>query len=275
MSEALLPSDAGPATRAYAAMWDSFGRYGSFIGTIKHIGITIIPDDWVPWFIWDYGLEDVVPYVRDYRRVLAEGPEWQRTRGTDRGIEIGIGWVESAGVVDAPDGRHNWWEFQVGFTVPPSDLAQIQQLAGIIKLSSAAEDELFRMFSPGRDVRPVRMDQHRYDDGLMDDYSGEVLWPDGPQISFGWAGDIEADFGSDVVGADKIIVSTEIDRLDGYRMDIDLFEGRAPALTEHAVDIEQNMEAAAFARDVWPSRWPRSWAEAVHPTATSSPWETT
>ena len=183
--------NAHPVEYAYAWIWDSWTEYGALIGTIKHYGITVVPDDWVPWFIWDLGLEDVVPYIRDYRTVLAAGPAWPRTRGTPDGIATGISFVQSSGVVAASDQRHNWWEFQVAFAEPASDLDQIQQLDGIIRLSKAAEDELFRMYSPGYDFRPVRMDMHRADDGLMDGYSGEPLWEDGPLIAFGWSGSYE------------------------------------------------------------------------------------
>lgn len=185
MSKALLPAGAGLFTQAIADMWDAHGRYAHHIDKIKHIGVTYTPLDWVPWLIWDYGLEEVVPYVRDMQRVLSEGPEWQRARGTDRAFEIAFTWLNSEGYIDQPDGRHQWWEYQLGFTKAPDDLAQLKQLVGLSRLSQAAEGELFRIFSQDFDYRPVRMDEHRYDDGLFDGYSGERLWEGSPLISVG------------------------------------------------------------------------------------------
>lgn len=262
MSVKLLPQNAAPVTPAYAEIWDSYGRYGDLIGQIKFIGLTITPDDWVPWFIWDFGLEDAVPYVRDHRRVLAEGPEWQRTRGTPRGIQIGLGWVESSGEVAASDQRHDWWEFQVGFDLPASDLDQIAQLEGIIKLSKASEDELFRMFSTGRDHRPVRMDMHRYDDGLYDGYSGERLNDIDAIVSFGWLDAAEIIADPQPIYAEVEIEAGEIDLIEGYRYDRDAYSERPPILAEIAETWVDAVSLGPEHRAAWPSAYARgSWAK--------------
>jgi hypothetical protein len=261
MSAELLPSNAGPATVALAATWDTLGRYGGLIGTIKNYGITITPDDWVPWFIWDYGLEDVVPYVRDFRKVLAEGPAWQARRGTDAGIAIGIGWVESEGIVAPPDQRHNWWEFQVGFTTTPVDITQIAQLEGIINLSKASEDELFRMFSIGRDHRPVRMDKHRFDGGLMDGYSGEVIPGVGAKVSFGWIGNPETETANEVGYGAEIDATNTALVFGGMRLDRDRFGIRPRAIAEASDETDGTFALTDIKPAAWPSFYPTgSWA---------------
>lgn len=272
MSEALLPPDSGAATSGYARIWAIWSELGPLIGTIKSYGIAHVPDDWVPWFIWDLGLEDVVPYVRDYRRALAEGPEWQRTRGTDRGIEIGIGWVESAGKVAAPDQRHSWWEFQVGFDVPASDIEQLQQLFGIINLSKAAEDELFRMFSPGADYRPVRMDLHRMDEGLMDGYSGERLWEGGPIISMGWVGAYATSADTTSEFAMQRSDASAVFWFEGLRLDADRMGETRPATLNSVAVLALANDDYLFDDDVWPLRWPQSWEEAAEPHSASTSW---
>jgi hypothetical protein len=270
----LIPN-AQPVEYAYASIWDSWTEYGALIGTIKNYGITVVPDDWVPWFIWDLGLEDVVPYIRDYRTVLAAGPAWQRTRGTPDGIATGISFVQSSGVVAASDQRHNWWEFQVAFAEPASDLDQIQQLDGIIRLSKAAEDELFRMYSPGYDFRPVRMDMHRADDGLMDGYSGEPLWENGPLISFGWSGSNELEVEPALFSAAEVTVGDLTVVLDGMRMDMAAFGERPPAIVEADLELEETTQTESFAADSWPTAWPTSWAEAADAQLFASDWEMT
>jgi hypothetical protein len=266
--------DAHPVEYAYAWIWDSWAEYGALIGTIKNYGITVVPDDWVPWFIWDLGLEDVVPYIRDYRTVLAAGPAWQRTRGTPDGIATGISFVQSSGVVAPSDQRHNWWEFQVAFAEPASDLDQIQQLDGIIRLSKAAEDELFRMYSPGYDFRPVRMDMHRADDGLMDGYSGEALWNNGPLISFGWSGSNELPVEPALFSAAEVTVGDLTVVLDGMRMDMAAFGERPPAIVEADLELEETTQTDCFAADSWPTAWPTSWEEAADAQLFASDWET-
>jgi hypothetical protein len=267
--------NAHPVEYAYAWIWDSWTEYGALIGTIKHYGITIVPDDWVPWFIWDLGLEDVVPYIRDYRKVLAEGPAWQRTRGTPDGIATGISFVETTGVVAPSDQRHNWWEFQVAFSAPASDLAQIQQLDGIINLSKAAEDELFRMYSPGYDLRPVRMDMHRMDEGLMDGYSGQALWDNGPLISFGWVGSTEILLDPIPYSSVEVTVGDLTVWFEGMRMDIATFGERPTAIVDADLALEETSESDSLAADTWPAVWPSSWSEAADARLFASDWETT
>lgn len=272
MSTDLLPPGSGAATEAYSAIWDSWGLYGHFIGTIKNYGITIVPDDWVPWLIWDLGLEEIVPYVRDYRKALAEGPAWQRARGTSRGIEIGIGWVESAGVVAPPDQRHDWWKFQVGFDVPASDVEQMQQLVGIINLSKAAEDEVFRLFSPGADFRPIRMDRHRMDRGLADGYSGVRVWEGGPLISMGWVGAARTDLQPVVTAAFKVCEATLARWFDVYRLDHSRMDRRRIGAVQVATTLASASGDYAFANDTWPVVWPETWDEATEPSLQSTSW---
>lgn len=262
-----------PEALTLADIWNSWSVNAPLIGTIKDYGISIVPDDWVPWFVWDLGLEEVVPYVRDMRQALAEGPLWQRTRGTPRGIEIGIGWVQSSGTVAAPDQRHAWWEFQVSFETPVADIEQLRQLDGIIRLSKAAEDELFRMASPGADWRPVRMDIHRYDDGLMDGYSGAALWPGGPLVSLGWCGVYVQDVGPDTTISMQVADAGALVWFEGSRLDEIMSDELAPlpALMS-AATVEIANESTAFADDVWPLVWPDNWADAAQPQIFGSHW---
>lgn len=272
MSADHLPPGSGAGTEAFAEIWDSWKFYGPLIGTIRNYGISIIPDDWVPWLIWDLGLEDVVPYVRDMRQALAEGPAWQRARGTARGIEIGIGWVESAGVVAEPDQRHNWWEFQVGFAVPASDVEQLRQLLGIINLSKASEDELFRMFSPGADYRPVRMDLHRMDDGQMDGYSGVRLWDGGPLISMGWVGASAIETESETtVSLQRFDTSLSV-WFEGLRFDTHRMGERPAVALASVTALATATDDYLLDDDAWPLVWPESWDAATEPHLASTSW---
>lgn len=261
------------ATVAHATIWNSWGDHRALIATIKEFGISIVLDDWVPWFVWDLGLEEVVPYVRDMRQALAEGPAWQRTRGTPRGIEIGIGWVQSAGTVAAPDQRHAWWEFQVSFDAPVADVEQLRQLHGIIGLSKAAEDELFRMVSPGADWRPVRMDFHRFDDGLMDGYSGTALWPGGPLVSLGWSGAYVQDVETDTTTSMQVADAAALIWFEGARLDEIRADDQQPlSALQSGATLSIANDSTVFVDDVWPIVWPESWADAAQPQIFSSHW---
>lgn len=272
MSDDQLPNFRLALTVALSRIWDGWSDYRPLIATVKGIGVTHTPDDWVPWFIWDRGLEDIVPYVRDMRQALAEGPAWQRARGTARGIEIGIGWVQSAGVVAPPDQRHDWWQFQVGFEVPVSDVQQLQQLVGIINLSKAAEGELFRLFSPGADFRPIRMDWHQMDEGQADGYSGVRVWDGGPLVSMGWVGASVVEPAPAGLAAIIVREARASEWFDGYRFDIDHMDGRPPATLQNAFGVAIGAEDYAFAHDAWPPYWPGSWEAAAEPSVTSTSW---
>lgn len=295
MSEKLLPPRSGPWTRAVAYTMDTNRRISYATVKIKTIGITDFPEDWLPWLIYEYGLEEVVPYVRTLRQALVEGRVWQKRRGTPDGIRIGIGWVESEGQVAPPDGRHSWWQFQVAFSEPPKDLEQIRQLYGIINLSKASEDELFRMFSPGYDLRPVRMDEHRYDDGIMDDYSGAPQWEDGPYISFGVDETHVLEWDIRISGASQTDTGLVFDWFDGTQLDLSLadedlvrgpfsgnfsFEGtRLEAVDAKASSTVTRRDTASFlvsyGEDSWGDRYPAgTWSDPVEPYALTTPLET-
>ncbi|SDQ99799.1 phage tail protein [Pseudovibrio sp. Tun.PSC04-5.I4] len=267
MSGALLPSGAGTFTFVLAQMWDSHGRYGQHIDNIKHIGVSSTPADWVPWLIWDYGLEEVVPYVRDMQRVLSEGPEWQRARGTDRAFEIAFTWLNSEGYIDTPDGRHQWWDYQLGFTKAPDDLEQLKQLVGLSKLSQAAEGELFRIFSQDLDYRPVRLDEHRYDDGLFDGYSGVRLWEGSPLISVGVSRRaVFAQDGAAPVFATELISAFIQEPGLGLCMDEMIFDDHPPQpIIYRSGTIFCSARVLDFETSGWPEWWPESWDEVAKP----------
>ena len=225
MSRAVIDQESTSGEHALAEIWNSHGRLGHFIEEIPKIGIEYTPVDWVPHFIWEYGLEGVLSFVRDIQLVLRDGPEWQAARGTPRGFEIAFVWVQSDGWQDLPDDRHSWWEFQIGIKQTPVDGDQIRQLSGIAALTKTSESDLFRLFTPEHDFRPIRGDMHRGDEGLFDGYSGRVLWENGPLISIGnfgydfvedvWVPFVES---SSTRGID-IVQDTEFDQMVFSRVD--------------------------------------------------------
>ncbi len=267
MTKDLLPFGTTSTAESIARMLDSHGRYAHHIDKIKHIGVTFTPEDWVPWLIWDYGLEEVVPYVRDMQRVLAEGPEWQRTRGTDRAFEIAFTWLNSEGYIDAPDGRHMWWEYQLGFTQSPSDLEQLKQLVGLSRLSQAAEGELFRIFSEDFDHRPVRMDEHCYDDGLFDGYSGLKMWEGSPLISVGVSqAHVMGEGHLAPVTGTLLSFATVLEADKGLRYDEAIFDDH-PEQVVIALHSSTLTSGSVLSYEVsgWPDWWPDDWSEVAKP----------
>ncbi|WP_279480253.1 hypothetical protein [Aureimonas sp. SK2] len=253
---------------------DSYGRLAPQLQRITAIGRTDTPADWLPYVLENKGLEAIVPYVRDMAKALREGKYWLKKRGTETAIEIGIGWVNSSGTVAPADGRHHWYRFQVAYPDPPQDLQQIRQLVGITNLSKSSWDELFRLYSPDYDHRPVRMDEHRYDDGgWMDDYSGAPRWEGGPYLSFGRDGgsvvdlDPHASSGGVFEGASLVSRDDEGMRYDEARF------GERPRTACGSVGETDGTFTGAFDADTWPDQIAdRPWSEMTGPTSFSGPY---
>ncbi len=185
MSEHLLPpGTSSPIEMGFSYIWDTYTRWHQLIQQIKHIGVTYTPDAWVPIFVWDLGLEDILPYVTNLQMALAEGPLC-----VSRTIQAFIEHCHETGdhitaTIDPPDQRLHWSQFQLELPETVHDLDHIKRIDGIARLSKEAEDSLCRLFNPERDHRPIRMNRHKFAGGRFNGYSGERLWNDGPLISF-------------------------------------------------------------------------------------------
>lgn len=141
-------------------------------------------DDALLALVWEYGLEELMPFIADLRELISEGLAWQRIRGTPASIEQAFGWVgEGAATVEneEPDGVH-WHEFQIdpGYTPNgPYDTDRLKRLAAI---SAPVGTKLARLFH-GYDVRRLVLSDSEYGT-FLSDYSG-VRDADGLCLSFG------------------------------------------------------------------------------------------
>ena len=95
-------------------------------------------DPLLPWLIWEYGLGELLPYLPEPRRAIAEGILWQRLRGTPAALATALSWIGmSASVEQEPPGVH-FAEFQLDpGQVLDSDTA-IAHLIAIARLSAPA-----------------------------------------------------------------------------------------------------------------------------------------
>lgn len=228
MAKELLPTGSGRATEALTETWDSRGRYVTKVSTIGPMGRTIFPDEWIPDLVQSNGLAMIVPYVNDFRRALTEGRIWKRHRGTDPAIEMGIRWVTGEGFIEPGDQRHGPFAFQIRFKAPIADVENIKKLDGITRISkSTVRDPAFRFFNTEHDIRIIRGDYHRWDEGSADGYSGMRLWPTGPLVSFGV---------HDIEYFDKELAAFEITEVAGtesFYVPIDLSEITGAEFTIH------------------------------------------
>ena len=139
------------------------------------------PDFMLPWLIWEYGLEPLLPYLNEPRQAIQEGVQWQRVRGTPASLQMAFGWLDLNNITIEPEtiGEH-FYEYQVdtGRIIGNNELANIQALA---KFSAPLRSRLARLYH-GYDVRRVILDNSEYG-ALLSDYSG--IHKNGVVLSFG------------------------------------------------------------------------------------------
>ena len=156
------------------------------------------PDDWLQWLIWEYGLQELLPYFNDQplrtdggwkldgshildgvvpisvssRDLIEQGIPWLRIRGTPESIRIALSWVALTAVIEEeiPTGRH-WFEFQFNPGKIPTR-KELRKLVDLARLSAPVGTRLSRIFY-GYDYRRAIWDQTSWSDGtLYSDQSG-------------------------------------------------------------------------------------------------------
>jgi hypothetical protein len=139
------------------------------------------PDFMLPWLIWEYGLEQLLPYLSDPRLAIQEGVRWQRIRGTPASLAMALGWLGLADITIEPEvpGEH-FYQYQVdtGAVVLAAQLDNVKAVAGF---SAPLRSRLSRLYH-GFDVRRLVLDDSDYG-ALLSDYSG--VRKDGLVLSFG------------------------------------------------------------------------------------------
>jgi len=138
----------------------------------------------LPWLIWEYGLGELLPYLPEPRRAIAEGIRWQRLRGTPAALTTALSWIGATATVEQETPGIHFAEFQFDpGLVLDSDTA-IANLIAIARLSAPARSRLSRIYH-GYDLRRLVLDDSRLGEALLSDHSG-VFWTDGQtKLSFG------------------------------------------------------------------------------------------
>jgi P2-related tail formation protein len=182
-SDHLLPPNATTLERSLSLSTDLLTRLGGEIETLK--GFKTDPSDsLLPWLIWEYGLGELLPYLPDPRRAIAEGIRWQRLRGTPAALTTALSWIGATATVEQETPGIHFAEFQFDPGQVLDDDALIANLIAIARLSAPARSRLSRIYH-GWDLRRLVLDESRLGEALLSDHSG-VFWQDGQtKLSFG------------------------------------------------------------------------------------------
>lgn len=244
----LLPPNATPLERDFSRSSSSLQRAGAPVPIIRTAKRVDIPDSVVPWLIYEYGLGELLAYLEDERRALAEGILWQRIRGTPQSLTIGLSWLGLDGWVEEPEGgTYRWSEFMVGLAHPTSGFDQLKRLVGLSRISAPVRSKLSRVYSVQYDMRRFVLDDSTLSDGgMLSDHSGirlydptlgtgrrwdfsqwdEKPWSepveedlsDFPQISFGMQIGIAVAVGAALSMVSTAITGAEAPLLDTFRL---------------------------------------------------------
>lgn len=182
-SDHLLPPNATALERSLSLSTDLLTRLGGETESLK--GFKSAPtDSLLPWLIWEYGLGELLPYLPDPRRAIAEGLRWQRLRGTPAALTTALSWIGATATVEQETPGLHFAEFQFDPGRVLDDDGTIANLIAIARLSAPARSRLSRIHH-GWDLRRLVLDESRLGEALLSDHSG-VFWQDAQtKLSFG------------------------------------------------------------------------------------------
>ncbi|WP_341810014.1 phage tail protein [Wolbachia endosymbiont (group A) of Apotomis capreana] len=138
----------------------------------------------LPWLIEEYGLEEILRWVKDRRKAVIEGVKFQRLRGTPKSLKIALKWanIEDITIIEEPPGKH-FFELQVGIKDVPNNFF-VDAIVELAKLSLPARSRLMRIFNDHYNVDRFILDESFFG-SLLSDYSGIKIEKDGAVLSFG------------------------------------------------------------------------------------------
>lgn len=182
-SDHLLPPNATALECSLSLSTDLLTRLGGETESLK--GFKTDPSDsLLPWLIWEYGLGELLPYLPDPRRAIAEGIRWQGLRGTPAALTTALSWIGATATVEQETPGIHFAEFQFDPGQVLDDDRAIANLIAIARLSAPARSRLSRIYH-GWDLRRLVLDESRLGEALLSDHSG-VFWTDGQtKLSFG------------------------------------------------------------------------------------------
>lgn len=138
----------------------------------------------LPWLVEEYGLGEILRWVKDKRKAIKEGIKFQRLRGTPASLRIALKWasIDDITIIEEPPRKH-FFELQIGIRDVPNDFF-VDAVVELAKLSLPARSRLMRLFNDHYNIGRFILDESFFG-SLLSDYSGVKIEKDGPVLSFG------------------------------------------------------------------------------------------
>lgn len=180
----LLPDNASQLERDLDTLFDHGGALEPAVAVMRTAKYQDIPDSFVPWLVYEYGLEEILPWVTDPRQAMRSGIQWQRVRGTPESLRLAMSWVGFVAkrIEEEEPGRH-YYEFQIEIEGVIIDAGLLDNIIQLSTLSAPIRSRLSRIYNAENDVRRFRLDYSPWGD-LLSDYSG-IHTDEGVRLSFG------------------------------------------------------------------------------------------
>lgn len=179
----MLPGSSSDLEQHLTTYFDPRNEVVPSVSLLRTAKLKEVPDSYVPWLVYEYGLEEVLPWITDPREAMRTGVQWQRIRGTKAALELSLSWVGFTAdkIEEEVPGRH-FFEYQIGLHGnPPLEL--IDNIVQLSALSSPIRSRLSRMYNAEYDVRRYVLDSGGFGDLLSAD-SG-MRWGESLLLSFG------------------------------------------------------------------------------------------
>lgn len=179
------------------------------------------PDDWLYWLVWEYGLEELLPYLPDPRIAIERGLQWQRIRGTPASVRMALSWMAYSATIEQENPlTEHWYEYQLGLDSVPGT-AQLRDTVGLARLSAPIGTRLARVYY-GYDYRHGVWDNFSYSDGSLWSADSGVYDPaNDVVVSFGRRTTSHAEVGAIIVGSGfRATITTHCEVNDQARWDM-------------------------------------------------------
>lgn len=182
----LLPQNATAFERAASETMDHLVRLAAGVSAIRTAKLVAIPDSFLPFLIYEYGLGPVSAYVSDQRFLIGSGVHWQRVRGTTDAVSRALSWLGYGGAIEeARYNRIRWNLFQIGLSkFRDAEAPDLENIEGVVAQSVAVRSRFYRGFF-GHDIRELEWSRHKYSGARWSGSSGARLRADGAKWSFG------------------------------------------------------------------------------------------
>ncbi|MEJ8474453.1 phage tail protein [Roseibium algae] len=181
----LMPLNSTPFELGLADAVDLGPRISSGIASIPGWKVVTKPAALLPFLVYEYGLEDLRPFIPNLYELVSEGRQWARIRGTHGSITQGLGWLGYFGTIENPPTRRNAWaDFQLNLDRIREDEDDLPRIEGIVSLSGPARSH-FRRGVHGYDVPAAEGGFTRIGFSIFGDDSGARIDGGRAKWSFG------------------------------------------------------------------------------------------